>query len=202
MVRSWGNECSSLFLLNSKKRWSLSEKQGNETAPPRPAWPGARMWQCPLPIADLPVSASFSVFSIDTSRSMCEITCLVWNSSGHVQDETAVLVANDVWGSEAGLHLQAAGATHHLSQVFGKNHLLTPPAWANSRAEWTEHSGCQQLLISLWWQQCNSLPLAEGELFKHQMSRLDFVILRKITFFHCWEVMEKVKFGSSGLGSF
>lgn len=54
--------------------------------------PGARTWQCPLPTADLLASASFSVFSINTSWSMCERSCLLSNSSGYVQDEANVLV--------------------------------------------------------------------------------------------------------------
>lgn len=72
--------------------------------------PGAWTWQCPLPTADLLASASFSVFSINTSWSMCERSCLLSNSSGYVQDEANVLVANDVWRSKVVLLLQATGA--------------------------------------------------------------------------------------------
>lgn len=175
------NECSSLLLLNFKKGWSLSEKQGNETAPPRPR---AQTWQYTLLIVDLLVSTSFSIYNINTSWRMCEITCLMSNSSGHVQDETAVLVANEVWGSEVGLHLQAAGATH-LSQVWGKP--SSSPTCTDKSQSWVDRTF--RLPAALHFPQMAATRFFtlswRWAVFKHQMSKIDFVILRKIRFFHC-----------------
>lgn len=125
--------------------------------------PAARAWRAHS--RQHPTIRLLPASSLDTSWSVCDITCLLSDSSGRVQDETRTC-CRDVWGSKAlcilRVHVPLTGAGS-----MGKAG-SAPMCLGEARSRGGYDTGGRQPCAPLRWQQSakasDPLPLSEGEL--------------------------------------
>lgn len=139
MARGCVNEHISLLYWIPKRDDHSQEKKVITQNSAGQGLPEAQTRQHPLPTANLWASASFSVFSIDISWTMCELTCLLSDLDMSKIKQMQLL---QIMHKEVVLLLQTAGNAQHVGLQAKQSSAPHVPRWVNHRAEPVEHTGC------------------------------------------------------------